>query len=117
MRLKFLNKESVLRFDAFLNVFFFLIWVFFHEHSRFKEQPGKVEAISLIPLYHFRPLHRHLDICRAITAESSVLHIAITTVIIFEKSYQIFFSPQVKRGLIISNKLVYTSCLTSCQTT
>ena len=28
---------------------------------------------------------------------------------------QVFLSPQVKRSLIISNKLVYTSCLTSCQ--
>ena len=31
--------------------------------------------------------------------------------------YQIFFSPQVKQHLIISNKLVYASSLTSCQTT
>ena len=31
--------------------------------------------------------------------------------------YQIFISLQVKRRLIISNKLVYTSCLTSCRTT
>ena len=31
--------------------------------------------------------------------------------------YQIFLSPQVKRSLIISNKLVYTICLTSCWTT
>ena len=30
--------------------------------------------------------------------------------------YQFFLSPQVKRSLIISNKLVCTSCLTSCQT-
>ena len=30
---------------------------------------------------------------------------------------QIFLSPQVKRSLIISNRLVYTSCLTSCRTT
>ena len=28
--------------------------------------------------------------------------------------YQTFLSPQVKQGLIISNKLIYTSCLTSC---
>ena len=39
-------------------------------------QQGKGEAISLSPLYHFHPLHRHLDISRAITAESSPLHIA-----------------------------------------
>ena len=30
----------------------------------------------LTPIYHFHPLHRHLDISRAITAESSSLHIA-----------------------------------------
>ena len=30
---------------------------------------------------------------------------------------QILFSPQVKRSVVISNKLVYASCLTSCQTT
>ena len=31
--------------------------------------------ISLTPLYHFHPLHRHLDISWAITAESSPLNI------------------------------------------
>ena len=31
--------------------------------------------------------------------------------------YQTFHSPQVKQSLIISNKLVYTSYLKSCQTT
>ena len=56
--------------------FFFSIWVFFHEHSRFTGQQGKGEGIYLTPLYHFHPLHRHLDISRAITAESSPLHIA-----------------------------------------
>ena len=37
---------------------------------------GKGEGISLTPHYYFHPLHRHLDISRAITAESSPLHIA-----------------------------------------
>ena len=55
---------------------FFSTWVFFHEHSRFTGQQGKGEGIYLTPLYHFHPLHRHLDISRAITAESSPLHIA-----------------------------------------
>ena len=36
----------------------------------------KGEAISLIPLYHFYPLHRHLDISRTINTECSPLHIA-----------------------------------------
>ena len=30
---------------------------------------------------------------------------------------QIFLSPQVKKSVIISNKLVYTSCLMRCRTT
>ena len=52
------------------------MWVFFHEHSQFTGQQGKGEAISLTPLYHLHPLHRHLDISRAIAAGSSPLHIA-----------------------------------------
>ena len=60
----------------YLILFFFSIWVFFHEHSRFTGQQGKGKAISLSPLYHFHPLHRHLDISQAITANSSPLHIA-----------------------------------------
>ena len=56
--------------------FFFSIWVFFHEHSRFTGKQGKKEAISLTPLYRFHPLHRHLDISLVTTAESSPLHIA-----------------------------------------
>ena len=58
-----------------LKCFFFSIWVFFHEHSLFTGQQGKGEGIFLTPLYHFHPLHRHLDISRAIIAESSPLHI------------------------------------------
>ena len=57
------------------NVTFFSSWVFFHDHSRITGLQGKGQAISLTPLYHFHPLHRHLDINQAITAESSPLHI------------------------------------------
>ena len=56
--------------------FFFSIWVLFHEHSRIKGLKGMGEGILLTPHYHFRPLHRHLDISRTITAESSPLRIA-----------------------------------------
>ena len=62
--------------------FFFFIWVFFHAHSQFTGQQWSVcvcvwgGGINLTPLYHFQPLHRHLDIRRAMTAESSPLHIA-----------------------------------------
>ena len=58
-----------------LNIFF-SIWVLFHEHSRITGLQGKGEGIPLTPHYHFHPLHRHLDISRAITAESSPLLIA-----------------------------------------
>ena len=51
------------------------IWIFFHDYSRFTGLQGKGEGISLAPNYHFHPLYRHLDISRAITADSSPLHI------------------------------------------
>ena len=56
-------------------VSFFSICVFFPEHLQFTKQQGKVDAISLTPVYHFNPLHRYIDIIRAITAESSPLHL------------------------------------------
>ena len=55
-------------------VVFFSIWVFFHEHSWFTGQQGNRVGIYLTPLYHFHLLHRYLDKCWAITAESSSLH-------------------------------------------
>ena len=52
------------------------IWiVLFHEHHDLQDSGGG-GAISLTPLYHLHPLHRHLDIIRAITAESSPLYIS-----------------------------------------
>ena len=56
--------------------FFFSICAFFDKHLRFTRQHGKREAISLTPLYHFHPPHKHLDIIRAIIVDSSSLHIA-----------------------------------------
>ena len=55
--------------------YYFSICVFFHNHSRIAGLQGKGEGISLTPHYRFHPLHRHLDISRTITAESSLLHI------------------------------------------
>ena len=55
---------------------FFPIWVFFYKHSQITGLQGKGEGISLTPHYQFHPLHRHLDISRVVTAESSPLHIA-----------------------------------------
>ena len=45
------------------------ILVFFHERSRFTGQQTKGAGISLTPHYHFHPLHRRLNISRAITGE------------------------------------------------
>ena len=56
--------------------FFFSMRVFFHEHSRITGLQEKGEGISSTPHYRLQPLHRHLDISRAITAKSSILHIA-----------------------------------------
>ena len=65
-----INCIIILKKFASLTVFSSILG-FFHEHSRFTGQEVKGEAISLTFLYHFHPLHRHLDISRAITAESS----------------------------------------------
>ena len=54
---------------------FFSNWVLFHEHSQITGLQGKGEGILLTPHYRFHPLHRHLDISPAITAESSPLQI------------------------------------------
>ena len=51
-----------------------LYWLFFHEHSRFTAQHKKKEGISLTSHYNFHPIHKHLDISRAITVESLPLH-------------------------------------------
>ena len=70
------NDTETFAIDFYCDSPFFSIWIFFHKHSRFTGQQGKGEGIYLIPLYHFHPLHRHLGISRAMTAESSPLHIA-----------------------------------------
>ena len=62
--------------NKFIFFLIFSMWVFFHEHSRITGLQRKREDMSLTPHYHFHPLHRHLDTSRAITAESSPLHIA-----------------------------------------
>ena len=67
----FTSKINPLKYQ-----FFFSIRIFFHDHSRTTGLQGKGEGISVTPHYHFYPLHRHLDISRATTAESLPLHIA-----------------------------------------
>ena len=60
---------------SFRNCLFFFFLSGF-SFTNIHRQQGKGEGIFLTPLYHFHLLHRHLDISRAITAESSRLHIA-----------------------------------------
>ena len=47
------------------------------------------------------------------------IHFTAMVIIFWEflMFHQFFLSPQVKRGQIISNKLVYTICLSGCRTT
>ena len=80
--------------------FFFLSGVFFHENSRFTRQQGKGEAIPLTPLYHFHPFHRHLDISRAITAQSSPLHIGSSRTRFLRFSMLYYFDIPVKNSLV-----------------
>ena len=70
-----IGNEIADKFTKVFFCFFCSIWVFFHAHSRLAEQQGKGEAVYLTPFYYFHPLHKHLDISQAITAESSPLHI------------------------------------------
>ena len=70
-----LKSAAEIKTETILRVFF-SISLFFHEHSRITELQGKGEGIFLTPHYHFHSLHRHLDISRTITAESSPLRIA-----------------------------------------
>ena len=69
----FINRDMV-KHELWITSFF-SIGVFFHDHSRITGLKGNGEGISLTPHYYFHPLHRHLDISQAITAESSPLHI------------------------------------------
>ena len=76
---------SKAKFFLFFVVVFFSVWVFFHNHSQITGLQGKAEGISSTPQYHFRPLHRYLDISRAITADSSPLHIASRKPLAYER--------------------------------
>ena len=67
----FKTYSSVSKTDVFFFYLGFLSWTFTNHRTA-----GEGVGISLTPHYHFHPLHRHLDISRAITAESSPLHIA-----------------------------------------
>ena len=64
----FLNQFQQLSIVYIRKVFFFFHLGSFHEHSRITGLQGK--GISLTPHNHFHPLHRHVDISQAITAES-----------------------------------------------
>ena len=73
------SSEWKLRERVFKHIFFFHLDFLsrtFTIHGTAGEGGMGGGGIYLTPLYHFHPLHRHLDISRAITAESSPLHIA-----------------------------------------
>ena len=56
-------------------VIFFFYLSFLSQTFTIHRTAGEGEGICLTPLYHFHPLHRHLDIRRAISIESSHLQI------------------------------------------
>ena len=55
------------------------IWVFLSQTFTIHRTAGKRRCYLLISLYHFYPIHWHLDIGWAITVDSSPLHIASWT--------------------------------------
>ena len=61
--------------NSYLFFFFFLYGFSLMNIYDSQDSRGKGEAVSLTPLYHLHPLHRHLDISHVITAESLPLHI------------------------------------------
>ena len=71
--LRWFFKDSCVYWTSNIRIIFFSIWVFFHKHSQITGPQGWGKDISLSPHYHFHPFHGHLDISRAITAESSPL--------------------------------------------
>ena len=72
----YLCKKCIEYHHYKLRNIFFSIWGLFHEYSRITGLQGMGEGIPLTPHYHLHSLHRHSDISRAITAESSPLRIA-----------------------------------------
>ena len=58
----------------------FSIWVFLLRTFTNHRAAIEDEKNSFSLLYHFQPLHRHLDICQRITTESSALPIASETI-------------------------------------
>ena len=74
LAMKHALQQMTGRFESFFSIFL-SVFFFFHNYSQITGLQGKGEGISLTPHYHFHPLHRHLDISWAITAESSLLHI------------------------------------------
>ena len=71
-RTRFYRAKKILKRVSRLNLTFFSIWVFFHEHSRFTGQHGRGRLfLSLLSITSTR-----LYISRAIIEGNSPLHIA-----------------------------------------
>ena len=52
--------------------FFFYVGFLSRTFTKHRTAEKGGENISLTPHYHFHPLHRHLDVSRAITSESTL---------------------------------------------
>ena len=75
-RSKVIYTRNVSAWTFHFIIFFFFFFLSGFSFTTIHESQGKGEGISLTPHYHFHPLHRHLDLSRAITADSSPLRIA-----------------------------------------
>ena len=61
-------QEEILGWLIFI---LFYIWILFHELLRITGLHGKVEVISLTPLYHFHPFASEGAHCRGLTSSHS----------------------------------------------
>ena len=70
-----IRRQNFRKFYKLLLCDFIFLSGFSFTNIHESQDCGGREGISLIPHYHFHQLCRHLDISRAIAAESSTLHI------------------------------------------
>ena len=92
-----------------IHIYFFSIWFFSWNHSQITGLQEKEEGISITPYYHSHSLHRHLDINRAITTESSPLHIGSRGT----RTRNLFYTIR-HPALVLDNTLMVRCCTDIC---
>ena len=98
----------------------FSFWVFFYKHSRFARLQGNGGTISLTFLYHFYPLHRHWNKCRAIDLKyysDTAQKMKFSVKDFFSKCGQICRFLRIKKGVdgeILARKRWKAATATKC---